>query len=309
MKVSLRDKKTNLCRLRRLLHSTFSILHSTLFMNERAMGKINPNAADLKDIRCFVLDMDGTVNLGETPIDGAKQMIEAMREKGVAFYFFTNNSSKAPEDYVQKLERLGFEGMGREHIMTSGDVMLHYLKSRKENPRVYLVGTPELERQFTAAGVELLPPGCATADFAVLGFDTTYDFEKADTICRLVSDGVPFLATNIDRVCPLEGGRFWPDCGSMAAMITHATGVEPKFVGKPFAETVEYILAKTGVPRQFTAMVGDRLYTDIATAVNGGIVGIAVLSGEIGYQDIEESDVKPDYILDSVYDIYTALKI
>ena len=94
----------------------------------------------------------------------------------------------------------------------------------------------------------------------------------------------------------------------MACMITHATGVEPKFVGKPFKETVDYILAKTGTPRERTAMVGDRLYTDVKTAVNGGIVGIAVLSGEITYQDIEDGDVAPDYILDSVYDIYTAIK-
>jgi HAD superfamily hydrolase (TIGR01450 family) len=173
---------------------------------------------------------------------------------------------------------------------------------------VYLAGTPELEAQFRREGILLEPAGCATADFAVLGFDTTFDFEKADTLCRLAAQGVPFVATNIDRVCPLEDGRFWPDCGSMAAMITHATGVEPVFAGKPSAETVNYILDKTGMDRSRVAMVGDRLYTDIKTAVNGGITGIAVLSGEIGYEDIERGDVAPDYILDSVYDIYTALK-
>ena len=118
---------------------------------------------------------------------------------------------------------------------------------------------------------------------------------------------MPFLATNIDRVCPLEGERFLPACGSMAARITHATGVEPKFVGKPFAETVDFILDKTGVAREYTAIVGDRLYTDIKTAQNGGIIGIAVLSGEISYEDIERDDVQPDYILESVYDIYRAL--
>ncbi|MDL2237457.1 HAD-IIA family hydrolase [Christensenellaceae bacterium OttesenSCG-928-K19] len=271
------------------------------------LGKINPQAADLKDIECYVLDMDGTICLGDTPIDGAHEMISLFQQRGIQFYFFTNNSSKAREGYVKKLERLGFKGITPKHIMTSGDVMLHYIKTRKETPSIYLAGTPELEKQFEAAGVTLLAPGCHTADFAVLGFDTTYSFEKADALCRLVSDGVPFLATNIDRVCPLEGGRFWPDCGSMAAMITHATGVEPIFVGKPFKETVDFILAYTGVAPGKTAMVGDRLYTDIKTAVNGGINGIAVLSGEIGYEDIEQGDVAPDYILNSVKDIYTAL--
>ena len=268
---------------------------------------MNRAAAELREIECFVLDMDGTINLGENLIPGAKEYIEYMQKNGISFYFFTNNSSKAPEDYVKKLERLGFSGMTRGNIMTSGDVMIHYLRTHG-GQRIYLAGTPELEAQFQEAGFTLLPHDTQTADFAVLGFDKTFNFEKADTISRLITAGVPFLATNIDRVCPLEDGKFCPDCGSMACMITHATGIEPKFVGKPFKETVDYILAKTGSPREKTAMVGDRLYTDVKTAVNGGIVGIAVLSGEISYQDIEEGDVAPDYILDSVYDIYTAIK-
>lgn len=276
--------------------------------NEEKRGRVNQQATPLNQIECFVLDMDGTINLGEKLIPGAKEFIEQMQQKEMPFYFFTNNSSKAPADYVKKLERLGFAGMTREHIMTSGDVMIHYLKTQVEKPKVYLAGTPELEAQFCEAGITLLPMDTETADFAVLGFDTTFDFGKADALCRLVSEGVPFVATNIDNVCPLEDEKFCPDCASMAKMITHATGVEPKFVGKPFKETVDYILAKTGTEKKKTAMVGDRLYTDVKTAVNGGIVGIAVLSGEICYQDILESDVEPDYILDSVYDIYTEIK-
>ncbi len=271
-------------------------------------GRVNPNAAQLRDIECFVLDMDGTINLENTLIPGAKEYIECMQEKGIPFFFFTNNSSKATRDYVKKLERLGFTGITRNHIMTSGDVMIHYLKTQAEDPKIYLAGTPELEAQFREAGITLLDKDAQTADFAVLGFDTTFAFEKADALCRLISNGVPFVATNIDKVCPLENGRFWPDCASMAKMITHATGVEPKFVGKPFKETVDFILAKTGSKKENTAMVGDRLYTDVKTAVNGGIVGIAVLSGEISYRDIEEGEVAPDYILDSVYDIYTAIR-
>ncbi len=278
-------------------------------MQAEKRGKVNGSVADLADIECFVLDMDGTINLGDRLIDGAKEYIEYMQQKGTKFYFFTNNSSKAPSDYVKKLERLGFSGMTRENIMTSGDVMIHYLRTHANNPKVFLAGTPELEAQFVEAGIILLDADTQTADFAVLGFDTTFDFKKADALCRLVSDGVPFLATNIDRVCPLDGGRFWPDCASMASMITHATGVEPKFVGKPFRETVDYILSKTGVEASKTAMVGDRLYTDIKTAKNGGIIGVAVLSGEISYQDIVEGDVEPDYILDSVYDIYRAISV
>jgi HAD superfamily hydrolase (TIGR01450 family) len=270
-------------------------------------GKQNDSCANLAELECFVFDMDGTINLGNQLIDGSKELIELLRKRNTAFYFFTNNSSKAPLDYVDKLTRLGFDGITREHIMTSGDVMIHYLKTLMKNPEIYLAGTPELEKQFRDAGIKLLPHGTEKAEYVVLGFDTSFDFEKADNLCRLIAGGAKFLATNIDRVCPLEGKRFLPDCGSMCCMITHATGVEPEFVGKPFGHTVDYILDKTGSERRKTAIVGDRLYTDIKTAVVGGICGIAVLSGEVTYEEIMEGDVKPDYILDSVADIVRAL--
>lgn len=273
-----------------------------------AKGKQNQTSAQLWELECYVFDMDGTINLGNSLIDGALELIGLLRQQNKAFYFFTNNSSKAPADYVEKLTRLGFEGITREHIMTSGDVMLHYLKTLMQKPEVYLAGTPELERQFKEAGVALLPDSADSAQYVVLGFDTTFSFSKADSLCRLIAGGAKFLATNIDRVCPLEGKRFWPDCGSMSAMITHATGVQPEFVGKPFRRTVDYILDKTGSARSRTAIVGDRLYTDIKTAVEGGIVGICVLSGEVTYEEIRAGDVRPDYILDSVADIVRALR-
>lgn len=261
----------------------------------------------IRDLECFVFDMDGTINLGETLIPGALELIHALLERKIKFFFFTNNSSKSPEDYIQKLHRLGFSGITRSHIVTSGDVAIHYLKTHFPAPKVFLAGTPALQAQFSQAGIALLPADTQAADAVMLGFDTTFNFEKADTICRLVSSGVPFLATNIDRVCPLEGGAFLPDCGSMSAMIEHATGIAPKFMGKPFAETVSFILDAAGTAPEKTAIVGDRLYTDIATAVNGGIVGIAVLSGEITQQDIDASEIVPDYTFDSVAGILEEL--
>lgn len=268
-------------------------------------------AVSLRELDCFVFDMDGTINLGDTLIPGAKELIALLRAQGRKFFFFTNNSSRSPEAYVQKLTRLGFPGMSRQHILTSGDVMIHYLKTHfGPAPYVYLAGTPELETQFRDAGIylcstqEALPPQAV-----VLGFDTTFDFAKAETLCRYISAGAPFLATNIDRVCPLEGGAYLPDCGSIARMIAQATGVEPKFTGKPFRETVDFILNAAGTPPEKTAIVGDRLYTDIATAAAGGIVGIAVLSGEVTRAEIDaQQDIRPDYILDSVADIAAALQ-
>lgn len=277
-------------------------------MTAHSTGRQNPAAPDLSEIECFVLDMDGTINLGDTPIPGAHELIRLLSGQGIPYYFFTNNSSRSPLAYVDRLHRLGFAQVGREQIMTSGDVMIEYLKRHAKEPRIYLAGTPALEEQFTQAGIRLLGPGCTDADFAVLGFDTTFDYGKADTLCRLVAAGVPFLATNMDRVCPLEDGAFLPDCGSMAALIEHATGTAPLFVGKPARETAQYILARARTDPSRTAIVGDRLYTDIQTAVNGGLVGVAVLSGEIGWEDIEAGSVRPDYVLNSVADIAAAIR-
>ncbi len=275
----------------------------------RKMGKMKATATDFKDIECFVLDMDGTINLGNNLIDGAMDLINYFFENNIKFYFFTNNSSKSPKAYVKKLEQLGFSGITLEHIMTSGDVMIHYIKTHNPNSTVYLCGTDELKEQFERAGINLMPRKTEKANFAVLGFDTTLDYEKIDDLCRVIDNGGEFLATNIDVVCPLENNRHCPDCGAMAKMITHATGVEPKFVGKPFKETVDFILAKTCTDKKKTAIVGDRLYTDIKTAQNGGIIGIAVLSGEVTYDEIIKSDVETDYIVESVKDIYNELSL
>jgi len=261
----------------------------------------------LEQIECFVFDMDGTINLGNTLIHGALELIRLLQEQRIKFFFFTNNSSKSPAEYVKKLTRLGFSGITQDHVITSGNVMAGYLHTRFPRPHIYLAGTPFLAEQLREKGIVLLPEDARTADAVVVGFDTTFSYEKAVTACRLIAAGVPFLATNIDRVCPLEGGAFLPDCGSICRMLEHATGVPPKFVGKPFSETVEYILATAGTAAEKTALVGDRLYTDIATAVNGGVVGIAVLSGEISEADIDVSDIRPDYILNSVKDLWYAL--
>ncbi len=262
---------------------------------------------NIKDIKCFVFDMDGTIYMSERVIDGAFDLLELLKKRGTPFLFFTNNSSKSPDDYVQKLRRLGFLGIEREQILSSGDVLAHYVLNTYEKPKIYLAGTPALHEQMQTYGIECGNVGDMDVSAAVMGFDTTLDYEKINHFCTLVAGGVDFLATNIDNICPLDGGGFLPDCGSMCKMVTHSTGVEPKFVGKPFKETVDCILRVSGLPAHDIAMVGDRLYTDIATAVNGEMTGIAVLSGEITARDIEVSDIKPHITVNSVADIYAEL--
>ena len=263
---------------------------------------------NLRDIECFVFDMDGTLYLGNNVIEGAHELIALLEEKGIKYFYFTNNSSRSPMEYVARLNRLGFAGVTLDKILTSGHVMIHYLKTHFDAPKVFLCGTPALESQFKEAGITLLPAETESCDAVVIGFDTTMDYKKMDNACRLIANGAPFLATNIDRVCPLEGGAFMIDCGSMCRAIEHATGKEAKFTGKPFPETVDYILAAAGTEKRKTAMVGDRFYTDVMTAINGGIVSIAVLSGEATLEELEAAEEPIDYILTSVDEIYQTLK-
>ena len=259
----------------------------------------------IKDIECYVLDMDGTIYLGEQVIPGAKELLSFFDENGIRYCFFTNNSSKSPEDYKSKLKRLGLSE--RPAIITSGDVTADYLlRTFGPCPRVYAVGTDALISHLTAAGIVCEDVG--TPDCLVVGFDTSFDFAKATRAVDLLREGIPFIATNVDAVCPLEGGKVLPDCASICAMLTYATGRQPKFIGKPYAETAEFIERAVKLPAGKIAVIGDRLYTDIELALQNGMCAIGVLSGEMTREDIEQNAGKPHYLFDSVADLYRLLK-
>ena len=261
----------------------------------------------LSDIGCYILDMDGTIYLGDQVIPGARELLAYFDATRMPYFFFTNNSSKSPDDYIEKLKRLNLGAYDVSRIITSAHVAMQYIRrTYGKNAAVYAVGTPSLLSQLTAAGFDV--SDSRTPDCVLVGFDTTYDFSKASRAVDLLMDGAPFLATNIDAVCPLEGGRVLPDCASICAMLTHATGRTPKFLGKPFPETAEYIVDYTGVPAEKTAVIGDRLYTDMRVAVDNGMVAIGVLSGEMTRADIDAGEVKPHYLFDSVKELLDALR-
>jgi HAD superfamily hydrolase (TIGR01450 family) len=212
----------------------------------------------LNDIQCYILDMDGTIYLGERVLPGAVELLRLFEERGVPYYFFTNNSSTSADNYLIKLERLGFGTYARKNMITSVDVTSDYInKTFGSGAKAYVVGTPALIEQLSGAGIN-----CAAAekpDCLVVGFDTTLVYEKANKALELIREGVPFLGINMDAVCPLDGGKVLLDCGSICAMLTHASGVKPKFLGKPFAETAEYISNITNIPLCKTAVYGHAL--------------------------------------------------
>lgn len=251
----------------------------------------------LTTIDLFVLDLDGTFYLGDRPIDGALEFVRYVQEKGKKILFFTNNSSRSPRVYMDRLASMGCP-VTREQIMTSGDVTIAYLKKNYSGKSVYLVGTPALEESFKEEGIHL-QGGDVRPDIVVIGFDTTLTYYKLERACTFIREGATFLATHLDINCPTEYG-FIPDCGAFCKAITMSTGVEPKYLGKPFVETLDMVLLRTGIIKERVAFVGDRLYTDVATGVNHGASGLLVLSGETKIEDVAQSQVKPTGIYQSL---------
>ena len=250
-------------------------------------------------IKCFILDMDGTIYLGNELFSFTKDFLKKVKETGREYYFFTNNSSKSQQDYIEKLERFGIR-IKRQQMMTSTHVISRYLKQHYEGKSVYVVGTLSLIQEFQYFDMNLTDED---PDIVVLGFDTTLTYEKLSKACHYIRNGCTYFGINPDWNCPMEGGTFIPDCGSMAKLIEASTGRFPEFFGKPSKHTLDYIIQETGYEPDEIAIVGDRLYTDIAVADQSDVMSILVLSGESTREDVKTSDVKPDVILEDLSEI------
>jgi HAD superfamily hydrolase (TIGR01457 family) len=251
----------------------------------------------LQSVKAFLIDLDGTTYLGNRILPGAPELVQRLRATRRPFLFLTNNPSKDAREYTAKLRRLGIQAQESE-IFTSGMATLEFLL-RKGPRRVFLLGTASLEREFTKAGFLLTDQA---PDYVVLAFDTTINYSKMDKACQLLRAGVEFIATNPDLVCPTEQG-YLPDCGSFIALFKAATGREPRVIGKPNREMVEAALGILKVTPPESAMVGDRLYTDMRMARESGMKAILVLSGETRPADLEGSPWKPDLVLPSMKEL------
>jgi len=250
----------------------------------------------LAQIRCFLLDMDGTFYLGDRLLEGALRFIEVLQAQRKEFLFLTNNSSKHARQYAEKITRLGLP-IPETKVLTSGEATARHLLTRRLNARLFVVGTPALEEEFRAHGFALDPD---QPDVAVLGFDTTLTYQKLWKLCDFVRAGLPYIATHPDFNCPTETG-FMPDIGAMIAFVKASTGREPDLViGKPNRMIVEAAAQKMNVPLDALGMIGDRLYTDIALGQTSGITTVLVLSGETRLEDVAASPFQPDYVFDNL---------
>ena len=249
----------------------------------------------LRGIQCFLMDMDGTIYLGNQLLPGARKWLDLLTARQVSYYFLTNNSSKSKVEYAHKLGSLGLD-VPEAKIFTSGEATAIYLTKHYPGARLYVVGTPSLQEEFVRHGFSLEEND---PDVVVLGFDTTLTYAKLWRLCDLVVAGKPYIATHPDINCPTPGG-FMPDIGAMIELVAASTGRRPNvIVGKPYEPIVKVLAEKTGFHLEAHCMVGDRLYTDIALG-RWGIITALVLSGETKAEDLASSRFKPDLVVANI---------
>ncbi len=259
------------------------------------MRVMNKKFDQWNDIKCWLLDMDGTIYLEDHIIDGADGFLHYLVEHEKRFLFLTNNSSKNVNAYMKKFHALGLNFVTTDHIYTSGQATIAFISKNYSSRKIYLLGTTDLATEFSVAGFDLN----GDPEMVVIGFDTTLTYKKLWKVCDLVRAGLPYIATHPDFNCPTRDG-FMPDIGAIIAFIKASTGREPDVVvGKPNLPILDAISQKTSLPLGSMAMIGDRLYTDIAFGQHG-IHTVLVLTGETKQVDLAGSLFQPDLVLGSI---------
>lgn len=250
-----------------------------------------------------MFDLDGTVYIGDEEIEGSFDAINELRRRGKRICFFTNNSSRMHTDYIARLNGLGLRTYADE-IYTSGQVTCEYLLDNYRGAKVFLLGNERLKSEFELYGIELSDDD---PDICVIGFDTSLRYDRLYRFCSFVNKGLPYIATHPDYFCPAPGCPM-PDVGAMIEAVRLTVGRTPDLImGKPHKTAGVRLAKKYNLPARKIAMVGDRLYTDVAFGKNCGFASILVLSGETTADMLPTSKIKPDFVLDKVKDILPLL--
>lgn len=264
------------------------------------------NASSLRDKKLFLFDMDGTIYEENRLFEGTIDLLNRISQIDGHYFFITNNSSKSVQDYVEKVNRMGIPA-DRDNFFTSSQATILYLKENHAGKCVYCQGTKSLVKELVDEGLDVVTQYSDRAEVILVGYDTELTTQKMHDTCRMLLKDLPYIATNPDYVCPMSFG-FVPDCGSMCMMYKNATGREPIFIGKPEPTMIDIVREKTGHSKEETVVIGDRLYTDIASGINAGVTTVCVLSGEATVEDIQNGEIRPAYTLGSVKDLLKILK-
>ncbi len=247
----------------------------------------------LAHIRYLLVDMDGVLYRGSMPLPGAATLLDWLRRQGIAFLFLTNNSTRTPQQHVHKLAEMGIAA-GPEQVLTSSLATRAYLERRAaRGTPVYLIGQRGLEEAMLADGYFVLDDRAPR--YVVVGLDTGLTYDKLRRACLLIRGGATFIGTNPDRTFPSPEG-ITPGCGSILAALQAATDVSPTVIGKPERWLMEEGMRRLGADPDQTAVLGDRLDTDIAGGRRLGLTTLMVLTGVHGLRDLDSSPVQPDAV-------------
>lgn len=274
----------------------------------------------MQHIRNLIIDMDGVLWHGERPMPDVGRCLADLQNLGIKVVLASNNSTKTLAQLQHKLERMHIT-LPPEQLLTSADATASYLERHYANAKTaYVVGEDGLFEAVARAGFDTITPEAVShiatdspedlrtaADFVVGGLTRDLNFELLAMASLLVRAGVPFIATNADASFPSERGQL-PGAGAVMALIETASGVAPIVVGKPEPIIFQEALARLGADASNTAMIGDRLETDILGAQRAGLTSILVLSGVSTETDIDTSGIQPDYVLADINAVLKALQ-
>lgn len=247
----------------------------------------------LARLRHIALDLDGTIYKDRTVFPDVLPFLKLLRELDLGHTFVTNNSSRSTRDYVALLEHMGIDAQEAD-LYSSTHSTIEYLEEEMPHVRsLFVLGTTSLQDEFASRGFSLVGETPEEGPGAVVvGFDTALTYERLCRAAYWVGRGKPFLATHPDRVCPTDEETILVDCGSICAALTHATGRAPdRVLGKPDRRLLEGLMSRRDLGTEQLAMVGDRLYTDMAMANAAGILGILVLTGETTAEEAAASTI------------------
>ena len=256
------------------------------------------------DVDGLILDMDGVLWRGSEPLPGLASFFDTMRQRGMGFLLATNNSTRSVTQFVDKLNGMGVRIRPEQVITSAYAAADHLLTLAAPGTRVYAVGEEGLVAALESRGFQVTAD---EAEFVVVGLDQGFTFQKLATAMELILNGAVYIGTNPDLTFPGPAG-LQPGAGSMLAAISAASGVEPTIVGKPQTLMFQQALLRLGTRPGRTAMVGDRMETDILGARNAGIRTILVLSGVTTAEGLAEATFQPDWVFEDIRALSVALE-
>ncbi|MFQ5859784.1 MAG: HAD-IIA family hydrolase [Anaerolineae bacterium] len=259
-------------------------------------------SVSLRTIKAFVIDMDGVLYRGQARLPGARAFLLALQREDVPYVLLTNNSTLTVAQYVEKLRRMDIE-VAPERILTSAVATALYLAGRAEpGTPMYMIGMDGLEEALREQGFVLTD---GNPEYVVVGLDTDATYQALSTATLAIRDGAAFIGTNPDPTLPTERG-LEPGAGAILAAIEAATGVQPQIIGKPQPGAFEVALRRLNTRPGETAMLGDRMETDVVGGARAGLRTILVLTGATSRDDLANAEVEPDWVFDRLEQVLAA---